>query len=171
MSEDIIENLDMAAPGDPWFWAKVVVVILVLCAPALWYVLRLRRQGRLPFQRPPAPPEVDALERLAAVRRLIDDGLYREFSMEASGILRTYIEARFGVRAPRLSTEEFLYEAERSEHLDAGARARLADFLFRCDRVKFALGTLDRGGMEDLYASARTFIAGSTLPAGEEAAP
>ena len=164
MKEDIIENLCMAAPDDPWGWMKILIPLAILAGLAFLYFLRLRRAGRLPFQRPPVPPGRSALDRLAAIRHLIDEGLVREFVREASGILRDYIEARFGLRAPRLSTEEFLFEAGKSALLDEAARARLAEFLFCCDRVKFALGSLDRDQMQALYASAEHFVQ-ETAPA------
>jgi hypothetical protein len=112
----------------------------------------------LPFQTQPTPPETTALERLASIRHYIEEGAVRDFVRESSDILRTYIEARFGLRAPRLSTEEFLFEAEHSPHLDAEHRARLAEFLFRCDRVKFGLGDLDATRMMSLYSAAEDFI-------------
>jgi hypothetical protein len=171
MSDDIIENLSMASPGDPWHWIRVLGLAVALCVPAGVWFLRLKRAGKLPFHTPPAPPWRSALDRLAAILHLIDEGLVREFVREASDILRGYIEARFGLRAPKLSTEEFLYEAERSERLDADARARLAEFLFGCDRVKFALGNLDRKQMEELHRAAESFIVRSTPPPEAAAKP
>ena len=58
--------------------------------------------------------------------------------MELSDIVRRYIEARFGLRAPELTTEEFLAEAGRSADLTPSHRSLLSAFLERCDRVKFA---------------------------------
>ena len=171
MKEDIIENLSMASPGDPWFWTKVLAAALLICVPAGIWFLRLKRAGKLPFQASPVPPERSALDRLAAILHLIDEGLVREFVREASDILRGYIEVRYGLRAPRLSTEEFLYEAEQSKQLDGDARDRLAHFLFCCDRVKFALGTLDRQAMRDLHGAAEAFIIQSTPPTNVEAKP
>ena len=164
-SRDIIENLRMVGPGDPWWWAKALLVLAFAAAALGFVVWRLYKKGKLPFfQHPPVPPEKTALERLAAIRHLIAEGLVREFVREASDILRVYIEARFGLHAPRLSTEEFLFEAEQSPQLDAAHRARLSEFLFACDRVKFALGALDAPQMEKLYQSAENFIRQTTAP-------
>jgi hypothetical protein len=58
--------------------------------------------------------------------------------VELSAIVRRYLEGRFGVRAPELTTEEFLQEARRSRDLDDAHRERLGEFLAACDRVKFA---------------------------------
>lgn len=170
-TKDIIENLQMVGPGDPWWLAKVLLVLALVAGVAAFVAWRLHKKGKLPFlQKPVIPPETTALERLAAIRHLIGEGRVREFVHAASDVLRHYIEARFALRAPRLSTEEFLYEAERSPVLDAGRRARLAKFLFRCDRVKFALGDLDAEAMEALYEAAENFIRESAVavPAGGE---
>jgi len=169
MNSDIIENLNMASPSEPWYWIRILGLVAALGVPAAIWFLRLKRAGKLPFQTPPIPPELLALDRLAAILSMIDSGLVREFAHEVSDIVRSYIEARFGLRAPKLSTEEFLYEAERSERLNADDRDRLAAFLFRCDRVKFAMGDLGRAQMEELHLAAKTFIVKST-PAPEAAA-
>ena len=171
MKEDIIENLSMASPGDPWLWVKLAGLFVLICLPVVVWLLRLRRSGRLPFQPAPVSPDRSALDRLAAIFHLIEEGLVREFVREASDILRGYIEARFALRAPKLSTEEFLYEAERSERLNASDRTRLADFLFGCDRVKFALGNLDRAQMEELYRAAEIFIQQSSTRPEEPVLP
>ena len=52
--------------------------------------------------------------------------------------MRTYVELRFGLRAPELTTEEFLREARQGGELTAEHRDLLTGFLESCDRVKFA---------------------------------
>ena len=47
------------------------------------------------------------LERLLA-RELIEKGQVKEFYAGVSGVLRRYIENRFGLKAPERTTEEFL---------------------------------------------------------------
>ncbi|PTY01952.1 hypothetical protein DB346_10910 [Verrucomicrobia bacterium LW23] len=163
--EDIIENLHMVTPDAPWwYWALIISSVVVLLIPLLYVLRNMYRKKMLPFQTQPPLPEEDALAKLAAIRHLVDEGAVRDFVREASDILRHYIEARFSLRAPRLSTEEFLYEAEQSPHLDEGHRARLAEFLFRCDRVKFGLGDMDTERMETLYIAAEQFIRSTATP-------
>jgi len=171
-SSDIIENLNLVTPDDPWLWVKVLVILAVLAALAGLVAWRLVRTGKLPFfQTPPIPPEKSALERLAALRHLIGENRFSEFVHQSSGVLREYIEARYALRAPRLSTEEFLYEAEQSPTLDAARRSRLSKFLFACDNVKFGLGSLDIAGMEALYHAAEGFIVETSAPDPAEGTP
>ena len=58
--------------------------------------------------------------------------------VELSSVIRTYLEHRYEIRAPELTTEEFLLVAVRNEGLTTDHRALLTAFLERCDRVKFA---------------------------------
>jgi hypothetical protein len=78
--------------------------------------------------------------------------------VELSAIVRRYLEDRYGLRAPELTTEEFLREAQRSGQLSSTHRNLLSDFLVRCDRVKFARYEPDEEESRQALASARTFL-------------
>lgn len=168
--QNIIEDVTMITPREPYFWVLPAAIILAVCLVAGFVVWRLFRAKKLPFQHPPVPPEVTARERLAAIRHLIAEGKHEQFVIEVSGVLRGYIEARFGLKAPTLSSEEFLFEAEQSALLDARWQDRLNLFLARCDRVKFALANLQPPKMEELYTTAESFI-NETTPVAGPAAP
>lgn len=155
---EIIEDITLLLPPQPWAWVWPTVGALAIALALGWLLLRLYRARKLPFQHPAVPPEVHARQRLAAIRHLIAEGRHQEFVVEVSSILREYIEARFGLKAPSLSTEEFLFEAERGAQLDPRWRESLAGFLQQCDRVKFALAHLQPPRMEVLHTTAETFI-------------
>jgi len=168
---DIIENLEMVTPPDPWAWLWWTLGILVLLGIAGAVVYWLYRKKQLPFQeKPPIPPDVTALENLAKIRPLMDEGKVREFVMEVSKILRYYIEGRFGLKAPHLSTEEFLFHAEKSEQLPAHYRPEIKAFLRQCDRVKFALANMEQPELASLYETTEKFVL-QTRKAPEEAPP
>ncbi len=78
--------------------------------------------------------------------------------VELSAIVRRYLEDRYGLRAPELTTEEFLREAQRSGQLSSTHRNLLSDFLVRCDRVKFARYEPDEEESRQALASARSFL-------------
>jgi hypothetical protein len=100
-----------------------------------------------------------ALARLEKARALMTVPTAREFSIEVSEIVRSYIEARFKVRATHQTTEEFLHNLlEPSDALLAGHQELLGDFLQHCDLAKFARWVLSLEEMEEMYDSARTFI-------------
>jgi hypothetical protein len=170
MNDDIIENLTMVVPADPWMWLRVGLWAAAGLAILILIIRRLHRQGRLPFfQTLREWPHETALRDLARLRPLIADGAVREFVTAISAILRTYIEARFELQAPYLSTEEFLIVAEQSDRLEAEHRARLARFLQSCDAVKFALRFMEVDAMEELWTAADGFVR-ETIAKSEEAA-
>lgn len=83
--------------------------------------------------------------------------------VELSGVVRAYVEGRFWLRAPELTTEEFLAEARRLAALTADHRELLGSFLERCDRVKFAGWRPEAGESLELLGVARSFVA-DTVP-------
>ena len=100
---------------------------------AVGWMRRAEQRARLtPFDR-----AVARLERLAR-RGLPTADAADAWYVELSDIVRRYIEERFALRAPELTTEEFLVVAGRSAELTAAHRELLSAFLATCDRVKFA---------------------------------
>jgi len=138
---DIIEIRPQYAPGLklPW-WAWLLLG--VLAAASLYYYLR-RRQRLLndPSLKPDTrPPHVRALDDLEALllSQLWEEGNYMEFYVRLSGILRDYLERRFGLSADKLTTAE-LHRALMSGMLvDASVAGGIRVFLNSCDMVKFA---------------------------------
>ena len=123
----------------PWLerlWPWLAGGTAVLAVAAAGILARLRRsaaRARLTaFDR--------ASARLAQLRAQGLPGLERvdPWYVELSDIVRRYVEERFSLRAPELTTEEFLLEAGRSAELSPAHRHLIRDFLERCDRVKFA---------------------------------
>ena len=129
----------VAKPRDytPLLWiAAGIVAVLALLA---WVVRRLRRPraGIAPAPRPIHLRALDALAELQAAQ-LIEAGRFEEFYVRLSGIVRDYVEGRFRVRAPEMTTEEFLQAAQRRAELAPAHRALLGQFLGEADLVKFA---------------------------------
>jgi len=91
--------------------------------------------------------------------------LGREFSIEASSIVREYIESRFRVMAAHLTTHEFLSDSLSSKDpLLAAHRPLLAEFMQACDLAKFGGWNLSPQTMEEMLRSARTFVVESAAP-------
>jgi hypothetical protein len=101
-----------------------------------------------------------ALKRLGALERrgLPHDHEVDGWYVELSAIVRRYLEDRFGVRAPELTTEEFLREARRAGGLTDAHRSLLSTFLEGCDRVKFARYAPDEHESREALTAARRFI-------------
>lgn len=86
-----------------------------------------------------------------------------------SDVVRRYIEDRFALRAPELTTEEFIREAGRSPDLNPAHRALLREFLERCDRVKFAAYRPGESESREALGAARRFLEETRLGAGAAA--
>ena len=117
-----------------WPWLVLGVVVLAgLGSGVVAWLRRAEERARLTaFDR--AMARLDRLERRGLPSADAADAWY----VELSDIVRRYIEERFALRAPELTTEEFLAEAGRSPELTATHRELLSAFLATCDRVKFA---------------------------------
>lgn len=110
---------------------------IVLLGLAAWLLRRLRTRAALQVRISAydhARRRMTELERRGWPGQGEADAWY----VELSDIVRRYIEDRFGVRAPELTTEEFLREAQARLRLQASQRQLLEAFLETCDRVKFA---------------------------------
>ena len=80
-----------------------------------------------------------------------------------SAIVRRYLEQRYEIRAPELTTEEFLQVAIARPELSAEHRGLLRSFLERCDRVKFAGYRPDADESLATLKAARGFVEDTRL--------
>ena len=161
-------------PAPPSHWLLIlltVLAVLALAAAALWFFAR-RVSVVLAKPTPPPPPHVTALAALAAMRAedWTGDDKQEPFFVRLSGIVRTYVEARFGIRAPERTTEEFIRDATRSRDLTPSQRRRLTDFLETSDLVKFARHRPASTELLTALDSAETFVR-ETIPAPAPDAP
>lgn len=101
-----------------------------------------------------------AMGRLAALeqRGLPGSDNADAWYVDLSAIVRRYLEDRYGLRAPELTTEEFLIEAQRSGQLTEPHRDILSGFLARCDRVKFARYAPQDAESQEALDAARRFL-------------
>ena len=119
---------------DPWAYLGVALLLLAtLGAIVSWW----RRAARARLQRSAFELAMGRLNSLRS-RGLPTPERADDWYVELSDIIRRYLENRFGLRAPELTTEEFLREARRSVELSPEHRTTLSAFLEQCDRVKFA---------------------------------
>jgi len=146
------------------------VAVLAGLGALLWW-LRRRRALRA-VGPPPIAPDVRAVAALAALeaRRLPEQGEVKLYYAELSDVVRSYLEDRFGVRAPEMTTEEFLLRTARGTALGAAHRALLGDFLRECDLVKFARHRPTVEAAVRAMAAARRFVADTRPATGAEAA-
>jgi len=119
-----------------------IVGALILCAGAYLLIRRLRKR-HIRVDAPAAavkPAHQIAYERLEALRtqNLPAQGRIKEYYFELADIVRRYIEDRFRIRAPEMTTEEFLSTLKDSDALKSSHKELVGEFLVLCDVVKFA---------------------------------
>jgi len=152
------------APPSRWIW--MALIALALLAAAFLAVRRFLTTPRTILHMAPSiPPYQIALDALEALRAKgwIEDGTIEPFYVKLSDIVRRYLEARFGLRAPERTTEEFIHDALSIKILTASQREVLAAFLEQSDLVKFAKHTPGPSDMHNALDSATQLIR-ETMP-------
>ena len=148
-----------ALPFDWRLYGLAAIVGLVLAG--LGGGLFFYRRRPTPAVAPPAPPAsqvaLEALRRLHA-QGLIEKQQFETYYVGLSAIVREYLENGLNLRAPEMTTEEFLSAAARDHQLSAVQQARLAEFLSRADLVKFARHQPGLEEGEAAYRAARRFV-------------
>ncbi len=149
-----------------WVWWLIGALAAAAVAFYLWR--KFRGKGATASVPPPVPPHIRARRRLEEALKWISDP--REFCIRVSDALRAYLEERFEFRAPERTTEEFLRELQCTNLLTDSQKNSLADFLQRCDLVKFARYEPAEPELRDLHASACRLV-DETEPATAPVAP
>jgi len=168
--EEPRKPLDVPA-GGPWGLLAGAAGGALLLALLLYLFLRGKGRDGRPAAPPPLPPHVEALRALARIRKRprTTPEEVEAMVVDASGVVRRYIEKRFGLRAPERTTEEFLAEAGSSGLFGEEERRLLESFLFECDRAKFAGWTPPPEKQSALLDAATAFVERTAPGAGEGA--
>jgi len=136
----------------PWAAAMAGVFILAVAGYLAWRWLRHSRLLRM-------TPRDIALQKLLQARGLMDPDHAREYCFAMSEIIRNYVEAQFQLRAPRLTTEEFLRDLmEAPQQMLSTHRPLLGAFLEHCDLAKFAGWRYSMPDLEEMHGSALNFV-------------
>ena len=158
-----LKKIELPAPAelhDPpskWWWASVPAVLLLA---AIAFLLRRRRSREQALVARFIPAHEWARRAIAELvaADLISKGLVQEFYYRISGIVRGYIERRYGVSAPEMTTEEFLIATAGDFRFASHAAGELQNFLTACDLVKYARHRPAAGEWNDLLRTAASFI-------------
>ena len=139
-------------------WLGIAAGVILLGLVAWWWNNHRRRKSL----RSPAEIALWSLAELEVMREAI---AAEAFANRAADSVRTYIAARFGLAAPRRTTEEFLRDLAKDEHTPLIRQSdHLRVFLKSCDMAKFAASPLDSGQRGELIRAARGFVAATALP-------
>ena len=138
----------------------LLVIALVLAALAIAaFIYFKKKKAEEKTYTPPRPAEEIARDALRAVKemKLIEKGLFKEYYIRLSDIIRTYIENRYRIFAMDRTTWE-LFQEMKSKRIERSHADKINDFLEDCDMVKFAKYTPDQKEMGDIYKKAEEII-------------
>jgi len=136
-----------------WLFVTGALLIL-LTGAAIFLIRRLARKAE-----PQKSPHEAALEELEAIRAAFARlGDVKAYYVDISDSVRRYIERVFRLKAPEMTTEEFLNSLADSSVLLSLHKERLKTFLGACDLVKFAKYAPTSPEIESVFITAKGFI-------------
>ena len=138
----------------------LLVAALILTALAIMaFIYFKKKKAEEKTYTPLRPAEEIARDALRAVKemKLIEKGLFKEYYIRLSDIIRTYIENRYRIFAMDRTTWE-LFQEMKSKRIERSHADKINDFLEDCDMVKFAKYTPDQKEMGDIYKKAEKII-------------
>jgi len=148
----LLSSSSPAAAGDirdikgpvffPANYTLLVILIVAAILIGLYFLFKFLRERK----NAPAVPFIKKSAYELACQALLDlevqdlpsRGLMKEYYILLSNIVRFYIEGRFNMKAPEMTTEEFLFSLKNSGGLSITHKNLLKEFLNLCDAVKFA---------------------------------
>ena len=127
-------------PTNYYFLATIILALLAGVMYVLMRFLKTKKEEveevfvdpRMPWEI--AYEQFDELEKSS----LLEDGQFKTYYSQLSGIIRSYFENQFNIKAPEMTTEEFLWSLDKSHYLTSSQNSTLKLFLNSCDIVKFA---------------------------------
>ncbi|MBR0198231.1 MAG: hypothetical protein IJQ34_08880 [Kiritimatiellae bacterium] len=146
---------------------KIFIYILgaLALAGSVFFIVKYLRRRIREFRMSPIERAFAELEALLK-KGLPGRGRYKDFYVELTRLVRRYVQRKYGVKAPHLTTEEFLrdFKSGSPESLKA-----LKEFMEEADMVKFA-GVKATPEMTDCATdSARSYLKGDNAAQDMEA--
>ena len=157
---DIEINPQFDPPPFSWRLAGIAALWCVAAAAGfailIFTVRRIRTLVRIHRMSPQerARWELDELLK----KQLPQRGRYKDFYVELTMVVRRYISRQHGIKAPQLTTGEFLLMAQENPAFPPEAIAHLKRFLESADLVKFAGLEATEEMASDATARARDYI-------------
>ncbi len=157
-----LANLEPMAPpqaiSDPLYGWWIIGAVLLAVFVAGYFLKQRRIANPLTAYQPTA--EEIAHSQLASLlaENLPSQGMFKDFYIRLTGIVRLYIVGVTGLRAPEQTTEEFLGEMGKREVFSSVQSNRLKEFLEAADMVKYAGQRPDAAQVDTSILRANEFI-------------
>jgi len=156
---DIKPPVNLPVSYAKFIWAGVIGLLVIAAAIAVlvFFLNREKYESRISRSR---PAHEIAYEQLEMIRQedLIAKGMIEEYYVRLSDTIRHYLENRFALRAPEMTSEEFLQVASDYSGFNESRRSLLNDFLGHCDLVKFAQYGPNEREIEAVFYSAKQLV-------------
>ena len=147
---------DIRGPLYPFSFLKLFIWIISGLF-IIWLIIKLFKKLRK--RSPPKLPHEVAIEALETAKgEFLKTGDVKEYYVRISDAVRRYIETVFKVRAPEMTTQEFLMSLGDSRKISAGYKELLKVFMEACDLVKFAKHAPAKDETESVFTTAKKFI-------------
>lgn len=123
-------------------WIGIGLVALGIIIFLIYYFSKRSRKvevAPVEVKAPPVEPHIKALKALEelALQKLWQEGKVKEYYSGISEILRVYLDERFRIDAPEMTTDEIMYALRRADIMNE-LKDKLRDILVLADLVKFA---------------------------------
>jgi hypothetical protein len=142
----------------PWMIFVAGLIVLTIIGLAIWYGRKLFRK-----EQPTPSPRLRALAALSAIENEVKKIAPYQFSIRVSDILRRYVMEQFDLPMTRQTSVEFLNAIAAAANFSDDEKTLLADFLNRCDLIKFARYEATTADSRLLLDEARQFVKGGAL--------
>ncbi|MBI3833696.1 MAG: hypothetical protein HY287_05130 [Planctomycetes bacterium] len=163
LSPEELSRIQMPGPVElkkPFDWRIPIVVGVAVIVLALILRAWLRLRAEIAQRINIVPADVWAKQEFA---RLLSEGLlerrlFRDFYYRVSGIVRGYIERRFSLAAPEMTTEEFLAATVDDSRFAGETQWDFRRFLDACDMVKYAKYAPQDAEVQAVLRTAMEFV-------------
>lgn len=142
------------------FFLFVLLAVLAVAAFFLVKVIKNRKRKEIATPAASLKPWEIAYNKLNQLKQenLPVSGKIKEYYSRLGDIVRQYIEARFTIRAPEMTTPEFLSSVKSLDIFTGKQKNSLKEFLQICDMVKFAKYLSSVEETQQSYLLAQRFI-------------
>ncbi|GBD95326.1 MAG TPA: hypothetical protein ENG83_08285 [Nitrospirae bacterium] len=149
----------LSIQGQAYLYILIALLAVIVITVLVLLFLKKRKKPE-EIVIPPVPAHETAYRAFDELMKndYLKKGHVQEYYFELSNIVRHYVENRFSLRAPEMTTEEFLSTLRDSDTLNSGQKGLMREFLSHCDMVKFAKYLPDQKEAESSYEAARKIV-------------
>ena len=151
----------------PW------IILLVVMSLIIWALAKFLPHNPLRiFMKPSPPPEPAHIIAFRELEKLKNEQLWqkgevKEYYSRLSDILRRYIDGRYSIMSPELTTDETVRMLQKANVLKQGELSIIKDVLSLSDMVKFARYTPQESVHETAFSDSEKFVSLTRIPDAE----